>query len=148
MWIRHTEELVLFCTIASYGLIISNRKSTALFFDVENLQETKLMNTLHLIFKLKFTFLAPLFWCFELEKGSFGVSSIYTKFFGIIDFKAVNPHINVHGQSDRGEVLNLLIQDEPWIEQELPSLIDHPYTYSLISATRNQLINLAYEDHI
>ena len=67
------------------------------------------MDTLHLVFKLEFTFLAPLFWCFELEEGSFGVSSINTEFFGIVDFKAVDPHINVHGQCDRRKVLDLLI---------------------------------------
>lgn len=86
MRIRHAEELILFCAITPNGLIIPNRESTALFFDVEDLQEPKLMNTLHLIFELEFTFLAPLFRCFELEEGPFRVSSIDTKFFGIVYF--------------------------------------------------------------
>lgn len=84
------------------------------------------MNCSLFIFKLEFAFLSPFFWSFELQKRAFRVTSVDTKSLCVVDLQAVDPDIYVQSLVDRGEILDLLINDEPWIEQKLSSFVYGP----------------------
>lgn len=65
-----------------------------------------------------------------------------------MDLKAVDPDINVEGLVDRSKVLDLLVNDEPGVEEKLTSFVDFPYSDSPISATSYELVHLLNIDHI
>jgi hypothetical protein len=100
------------------------------------------------VLKFEFTLLSPFLWCLELEEGALRVSSVNSKTLSVVDLEAVDPYIDIQGLVDGGEVLDFLIDNEPWIEEQLSSLVDGPDPQGPICAACDQLVDLLHIDHV
>ena len=102
------------------------------------------MNSFKLLFEFKFAFFPPFFRGFEFEKRTFRISGVKSKVFTVVDLKTIDPNVYFFLEIlvDRGEICNFLVDNEPWEKKKLSRSINLPYPDSLISAARDQLINL------
>ena len=66
----------------------------------------------------------------------------------VLNIDAVDPHVDVLREVYAGKVLDALIDHEPWVVQELTSLVHNPDAHGPVCAACDQLLHLVDVDHV